>query len=68
MKQQSAHVLQETAKDPVEEYKRIQEKPVNKPRTIDPSLTMNERHKAVQERREKRLAERDARVNTGNYA
>lgn len=31
---------------------------------------MNERHKAVQEMRERRLAERDLqqRMNTGNYA
>ena len=68
LKQESAFVLQEMSKDPVEEMKKNKEKPVNKPRTIDPSLTMNERHKAVQEMREKRLAERDSRVTTGNYA
>ena len=56
------------SKDPVEEVKKNRDKPVNKPRTIDPSLTMNERHKAVQEMREKRLAERDGRVTTGNYS
>ena len=38
--------------DPVEETKRIKDKPVNKPRTIDPSLTMNERHRAIAEMRE----------------
>ena len=68
IKQQSAFVLQEWEKDPVEENRRIKEKPINKPKTIDPSLTMNERHKAVQEMREKRLAERDSRMTTGNYA
>ena len=48
LKQESAFVMQEFAKDPVEEVKRNQAKPCNKPRTIDPSLTMDERHKAVQ--------------------
>ena len=57
LKEKSAFVLQESAKDPVEEVKKNRDKPVNKPRTIDPSLTMNERHKAVQEMRERRLAQ-----------
>ena len=68
VKQDSAFVMQESAKDPVEELRKIKEKPVNKPKTIDPSLTMAERHRAVQEMREKRLAERNERMTTGNYA
>ena len=52
VKEKSAYVMQESAKDPVEETKRIKDKPVNKPRTIDPSLTMNERHRAIAEMRE----------------
>mgnify|MGYP001626789327 CR=1 FL=1 len=66
IKKEGEFVLHEMSKDPCEEVKKNREKPVNKPRTIDPSLTMNERHKAVQEMREKRLAERNERIN--NYA
>ena len=47
LKKESAFVLNEAAKDPLEEVKKNRDKPVNKPKTIDPSLTMNERHKAV---------------------
>lgn len=52
----------EAAKDPLEEVKKNRDKPVNKPKTINPSLTMNERHKAVQEMRERRLAEKSERM------
>ena len=64
LKKDSAYVMQESAKDPVEELRKIREKPVNKPKTIDPSLTMAERHRAVQEMREKRLAEKNERMTT----
>ena len=57
--------MNEAAKDPVEEARKNREKPINKPRTIDPSLTMNERHKTVQEMRERRLAEKNERMMAG---
>ena len=62
LKDESAFVLNEASKDPTEEVKKNREKPVNKPKTIDPCLTMNERHKAIQEMRERRLAEKGDRM------
>jgi len=56
IKKESAFLLQET--DSAEEVKKNAPKPA-KGKLIDPSLTMNERHKAVQEMRERRLAEKD---------
>ena len=62
IKDEAAYVLNEASKDPTEEVKKNRDKPVNKPKTIDPCLTMNERHKAIQEMRERRLAEKGDRM------